>query len=63
MVYGFCYGMSIPMWAMAIMYLYVLSLVTSTLGSIFQTMLYMYARDGQVPQGFNAEALKSMSPS
>jgi hypothetical protein len=42
----------------AVIYLLALALVQSALQSIFQTALYLYARDGQVPAGFSAEALK-----
>ena len=41
----------------AVVYLIVLFLVQSTLQAIFQTALYLYARDGVVPQGFDAEVL------
>ena len=41
----------------AIIYLIVLGLVQSALQAIFQTALYLYARDGQVPAGFHAEVL------
>ena len=43
--------------ALAVVYLIVLSLIQSALQSIFQAALYLYARDGQVAQGFRAEAL------
>jgi uncharacterized protein DUF6159 len=43
--------------ALAAIYLIVLALVQSTLQAIFQTALYLYARDGVVPPGFNAEVL------
>jgi Family of unknown function (DUF6159) len=43
----------------AVIYLIVLGLIQSTLQSIFQTALYLYARDGQAPMGFNAEVLGS----
>jgi hypothetical protein len=42
---------------LAVIYLIVLSLVQSALQAIFQTALYLYARDGQVPAGFHAEVL------
>jgi hypothetical protein len=38
-------------------YLIVLGLVQSALQSIFQAAVFLYARDGQVPQGFEAELL------
>ena len=38
-------------------YLIVLGLVQSALQSIFQAVVFLYARDGQVPQGFEAELL------
>ncbi len=41
----------------AVIYLIALALVQSALQSIFQTALYLYARDGQVPEGFRAEVL------
>lgn len=43
----------------AAIYLIVLTLIQSALQAIFQTALYLYARDGQVPEGFRAEALES----
>jgi hypothetical protein len=43
--------------ALAAVYLIVLALVQSALQSIFQAALYLYARDGQVPEGFRAEVL------
>jgi len=43
--------------AFAIIYLIVLALVSSALQSIFQAALYLYARDGKVPDGFEAELL------
>ncbi len=42
---------------LAVVYLIVLGLVQSALQAIFQTALYLYARDGQVPAGFRAEVL------
>lgn len=41
----------------AVLYLIALALVQSALQSIFQAALYLYARDGQVPEGFRSEAL------
>jgi len=43
--------------AFAVVYLIALALVQSALQSIFQAALYLYARDGQVPDGFEAELL------
>lgn len=43
--------------AIAAVYWIVLALVQSALQSIFQTALYLYARDGQVPSGFRADVL------
>jgi hypothetical protein len=43
--------------ALAGLYLIVLALVQSALQSIFQAALFLYARDGQVPPGFQAELL------
>jgi hypothetical protein len=52
MVAGFvCVGL-------AAIYLLTLALIQSALQAIFQTALYLYARDGQVPQGFRAEVLE-----
>lgn len=42
----------------AVIYLIVLALVQSALQAIFQTALYLYARDGRVPDGFRAEVLE-----
>jgi len=44
---------------LAAIYLIVLALVQSALQAIFQTALYLYARDGHVPAGFRAEVLES----
>lgn len=44
--------------AVAVLYLIVLALVQSALQSIFQTALYLYAKNGQVPDGFRAEVLR-----
>jgi len=38
-------------------YFILLALVQSALQAIFQTALYLYARDGVVPDGFNADVL------
>ncbi|MFO1475537.1 MAG: DUF6159 family protein [Verrucomicrobiota bacterium] len=42
---------------LAVIYLILLGLVQSALQAIFQTALYLYARDGKVPEGFRAEIL------
>ena len=42
---------------LAAVYLVVLGLVQSALQSIFQAAVFLYARDGQVPAGFEAELL------
>ncbi|MGH7941183.1 MAG: DUF6159 family protein, partial [Limisphaerales bacterium] len=41
----------------AIIYWILLSLIHTALQTIFQTALYLYARDGVVPQGFHADVL------
>jgi hypothetical protein len=43
--------------ALAVIYLIGLGLVQSALQSIFQAAVFLYARDGQVPEGFEAELL------
>jgi hypothetical protein len=43
---------------LAALYWIVLALIQSALHAIFQTALYLYARDGQVPEGFNPEVLR-----
>jgi hypothetical protein len=43
---------------LGVLYLIVLALVQSALQAIFQTALYLYARDGQVPEGFRAGVLE-----
>jgi hypothetical protein len=40
-----------------VLYLIALALVQSALQSIFQAALFLYARNGQVPEGFEAELL------
>jgi hypothetical protein len=40
-------------------YLLVVMLVTQTLQTVFQTAVYMYARDGQVPEGFSRELMEN----
>lgn len=42
---------------LGVIYLIVLALVQSALQSIFQAAVYLYARDGQVPEGFHTEFL------
>src|SRR5262249_53677864 len=42
---------------LAVAYLIVLALVQSALQAIFQAAVYLYARNGQVPEGFQAEFL------
>lgn len=41
----------------AVIYLIALALVQSALQSIFQAAVFLYARDGQVPEGFEADLL------
>jgi hypothetical protein len=43
--------------ALALGYLILLALVQSALQAIFQAAVFLYARDGQVPEGFEAELL------
>lgn len=47
---AFCIGL-------AVIYLILLALVQSALQSIFQAAVYLYARQGQVPEGFQEEFL------
>src|SRR5258707_11461711 len=42
---------------LGVIYLVVLGLVQSALQAIFQSALFLYARDGQVPPGFEADVL------
>jgi len=42
---------------LAVIYLIILGLVQSALQSIFQAAVFLYARDGQVPAGFEADLL------
>lgn len=42
---------------LAVLYLIGLGMVQSTLQSIFQAVVYLYARNGQLPEGFDAELL------
>lgn len=43
---------------LGVIYLIALSLVQSALQAIFQTALYLYARDGRVPDGFQSDTLE-----
>ena len=43
--------------AIAVVYLIVLGLVQSALQTIFQAAVFLYVRDGQVPDGFEADLL------
>jgi hypothetical protein len=45
--------------AVAAVYLVVLSLIHSALQAIFQTALYLYAQNGQVPDGFRSNVLEN----
>jgi hypothetical protein len=59
-VAGFYFGgavVGIICAVLAVLYMIVLSLIQSALQAIFQTALYLYARDGQVPAGFHEDAL------
>ena len=61
-VLGFVSGSAIAIVAciaLAAIYLIALSLVHTALQAIFQTAIYLYARDGVVPAGFNEEVLGS----
>ncbi len=42
---------------LAVIYLILLALVQSALQAIFQAAVFLYARDGQVPEGFQADLL------
>ncbi len=44
--------------ALGIIYIIIISLVSSALQSIFQAIMYKYARDRQAPRGFNPYMLK-----
>jgi hypothetical protein len=49
--------------SVAVIYLVTLGLIQAALQSIFQAALYLYARNGQVPEGFQAEFLQgAMAP-
>jgi TM2 domain-containing membrane protein YozV len=59
-VLGICSGnaaLIIGCIGLAVVYLIVCGLVQSALQSIFQAAVFLYARDGQVPEGFEAELL------
>jgi len=43
--------------ALAVIYFVILALVQSALHSIFQAALFLYARDGRVPEGFDGAVL------
>ena len=43
--------------ALAVVYVIALALVQSALQAIFQAAVYLYARNGQVPEGFQEEFL------
>lgn len=58
LVFGFMVQ-SILLIAAGVIYLIVLLLVQSALTSIYRTALYLYARDGQAPRGFDEELLSS----
>jgi hypothetical protein len=45
--------------SVAVIYLLILSLIQSTLQTIFQAALYLYVQDGQAPPGFQADLLKN----
>jgi Family of unknown function (DUF6159) len=47
----------IPVAVLAVIYIITLALVQSALQAIFQTALYLYARDGVVPEGFHSDVL------
>jgi|ERR1044071_950664 hypothetical protein len=56
-------AMAVTAIALGALYLIVLALVQSALQSIFQAAVYLYARNGQVPDGFQAEFLNgAMAP-
>lgn len=59
-VLGFFAGSSIILAAcvgLAVVYFILLSLIHSALQAIFQTALFLYARDGVVPEGFDQDVL------
>ncbi|NIS68695.1 MAG: hypothetical protein GTO12_06990 [Proteobacteria bacterium] len=49
--------------SLAVIYFIFIALIQSTLQAIFQAAIYLYARDGQIPEGFQSELLKNaMAP-
>lgn len=51
-------GLGIIFWVgLAIVYFVILALVQSALQSIFQAAIYLYAKDGQIGEGFSREVL------
>jgi hypothetical protein len=52
-------AMLITLSVLAATYLIILALVQSTLQTIFQTALYLYAKDGQAPEGFKEDLLNN----
>lgn len=58
MIFGFVMH-SILMIVAAVIYCIVLLLVQSALTSIYRTAVYLYARNGQAPRGFEEELLNS----
>ncbi len=48
----------LPMFAGAIIYLIVLGIIQSALQTIFNAVMYVFARDGKVPEEFSAGLLK-----
>lgn len=46
--------------SLAVVYLFIISLVISALKTIFQAALYLYVRHDQVPAGFQAELLQNV---
>ena len=60
LIFGYVTGTKEGMFVgigLAIIYLLFLALIQSALQAIFQAALYLYARDGQVPPGFQADLL------
>jgi tryptophan-rich sensory protein len=45
--------------ALAVIYFIVLALIQSALQSIFQAALFLYARNGQIPEGFHSDVLSN----
>ncbi len=59
-VLGFLIGSSAAIVAfigLAVVYIIVLALIQSALQAVFQAAVYLYARDGETPQGFEAGLL------